>query len=690
MKVNVDNQKTAKKYQHDLSHDVSTTFDFGHVQPLMCREISGNSTAQLNISQIVRMQRLLRPVFGRMTLNTYNVFVPIESVFHPYASLRSQQTYMGANNTYIPNQVITISPFYLNFVCKMWSSVSILDLGIIGTETGPVESGMSVSFYTPNASAVAYNTNLHNEVWQTYLDSYTDIYPSFMSLFSGDVSFPTNETSEDAENVDRYDWMDTINYDGSMYLVCGRYSVAASNLRKVLYGLGYKLVDDKEEVSALPIFAYYKAWFDLFAPQREITWKDTACAGIQEWMEQYGIFSFANSGIYSANASKVYDFFVELVKTYYTCDPDFVSSHITGQRISNVAEQNFYYQNQFSSTISVGIGQESYNDGVSFSSDSGENILSDNLSPQSLNILQQMYHRINAKTAIGGRIREYLKSQLGVDYLNEDESYWIGSQKIDLNVSPVFSQAETTEGYLGEFAGAGIGSSQNREQRWKYEAKVDGYWITLAAIVPDSRFAQGMDMTLKHVGNMDFYDPKFDSITLLPTEKKYIFCEDQLGHRNLPTYQPWSDSFGNIPNYMEYCVAQNILNGDMSKRSTRASYLPFTLDKLLPYTQSHEANGSTTISSTSASLIVNSTLWRYIGIYRWLGQYNRIFTNSGDVNTTEITAPYYASLMSELPLDDNFLSHNYFNMTVWSTKLPVRDSFQTGVFDKDSLTIEKA
>ena len=89
MKVKVKNAKALPHHKHDLRHDVSTSFDFGHMQPLMVRELPAGSKSNLRVGQIVRLMDMVLPTFGNLSLNTYNVFVPIESIFHPYASLRS-------------------------------------------------------------------------------------------------------------------------------------------------------------------------------------------------------------------------------------------------------------------------------------------------------------------------------------------------------------------------------------------------------------------------------------------------------------------------------------------------------------------------------------------------------------------------------------------------------------------------
>lgn len=697
MKVKVKNAKALPHHKHDLTHDVSTTYDWGHMQPLMCRELPAGSKSTLRVGQIVRLMSMVLPTFGRLSLNTYNVFVPMESIFHPYASLRAGQTYMGANKTYIPQQVLTISPWFLNCILKSMSTISFFN-------AQPVFNGIR-GFYVDKSQVQPEIAT--DELYNSYLEQVVAPSLGFHDLFSNiDFlrKFVRFDNHQHFYNFDGYDWIDTFRTSDSYYIVCGKYHESARNLRKVLYGLGYKLIDSYEQVSALPLFAYYKAWFDLFAPQRDITWKDTPCAGIQEYCEQNGLFLIDNDSFLEEKTDLLYQFIIDLCSTYYTQSPDFVSAHITGQRISTVDNDSFAAMTSDGLVLSSvgtysGSLQQPYQGGVSLQHHSpAVSVVSRLLNQSNIDLLERLTHRINAKTVIGGKIREFLKTQLGADYLDEDESYWIGSQKLDINISPVFSNAQTEQGYLGEFAGQGAGGTQG--ETFTYENKVDGFWICMSAIVPDSRFAQGMDMNLKHVRKNDFYDPMFDSITLLPTSKKYIFAEANFSNRVVTSSDDYQEqtsdafeaSFGNIPNMIEYCIAQNIQNGDMSLRSKRSSYLPFTLDKLLPYTEEYDGDLTVSLFNTPLDIVVNSTIWRYIGLYKWIGNYNRIFQNSGTVYPSMIQdiRDGRNGIFYNIGYDDNFIGHNVLDFKVWNTKLPVRNSFQTGAFDEGAISLEKA
>lgn len=706
MKVNVGNAKTDKKYLHDRSHDVSTTSDFGFMQPLMVDEVIGNSTCELRTGQIVQMMNLSKPTFGTMYLKTYHVFVPMESIYHPYASLRAGQTYMGANSTYIPQQVMSLNTALLSYICKLMSDIVIFKLD--GNE---FISSYNIQFSTTNATYISSWQNVFVQ-WAEDCEKYitNSNVPFYLYNNNDFVNFTRYLSVYDKDTngdpiFDGYDWIDTFQIvpqggNAENYVIAGKYHDSALNFRKVCYGCGYKLLWDNTQVSALPLFAYWKVYYDLFYPQRDLTWKDTAAAGIQEWCEQYGrfIFTAGSTGLVYQKLGLLVQFVKDICTAYYTKSPDFVSSHITGQRISTVPNTNISVIDAYSGNLDkvgtlsnpnsgVGIGTNVSTAGnVSYLASINNGLLNQS----ALDLLQRVYHRINAHTAIGGDIRTYLKSQLGIDYLDEDETYWIGATSVPISADPVVSQAETPQGFLGELSAFGRAGDGNKS--FKYSCDVPGYWVCLATVVPEARFAQGMDMSLKHLKKDDFFDANYDSQTLLPTEKKYIFAESQFD--NLVTPADFSSSFGNIPNYFEYCVKQNLINGDMSLRSTRATYLPFNLDILLPYTDSTYFNNTQEtvcfVDSLNPTYLVNGTIWRYIGLYKWIGGFDRIFRVSGDGDKPWNAFPTTYGIFASRSISDNFLIHNYMDYKVWSTKLPCRDAFQTGAFDSDSFAIEKA
>lgn len=714
MKVNVPKQSDMKRYKHSLLHDVNTTSDVGFLQPFMVREFPGNSHAKISCGQIVRFANMIKPTFGSISLNTYNVFVPIESIYHPYSSLRTQQTYMGANATYIPQSVIKVSPFILNCFLRLMSDIEVWtapagtlqDFGsdihfVAGTFTNVIDEtqganylGQLVSDLDGMAQDMDYQSNPISRI-NSELNRV---------IGSGPMVFKVSQSQELGDSLG-YDWIWCMKGSGTNpdKVFGGVYHRAALNIRKVLYGCGWKLIDSTEPLSFLPVMAYYKAWFDLFAPQRNTTWKDEAFAGFQEYCEQYGEFiidNFLDVTTLQQPGVLFVQMMLDLAKCYISANPDFVSAHITGQRIGTTPNITLGFQpagrgdsGGFVSTINSQVPTLSDQD---TNIAPGASVLRNLLTPMGLDLLQKVQKRTNVHTALGGRIRELLKSITGDDYLDEDTSYWIGAQKVDVLINPVFNTAESTDAALGQFAGAAFGSSEKSQKELDYDCKELGFWVCFGTIVPDSKFAQGFDMMLKHVGQYDFYDPMVDSSTMVPTARKYIFAERQIAWRSdlAGDMTDLEKSFGNVPAQIEYCVTQNIQNGDMSRMSTRASYLPWTLDKLLPYDHIYKKpSGNYVFRRFNARLLENGTIWRYIGMSRWLGMYERIWEQDGvpGIDSSSADEEYYENVLfyNGPAVNDNVTIQCTIFSDYWHSKLPVRDSYHTGVMD-DGMTVELA
>lgn len=717
MKANVPKQSDLKRYKHNLLHDVSTTSDVGFLQPFMVREFPGNSHVKISCGQIVRFANMVKPTFGSISLNTYNVFVPIESIYHPYSSLRTQQTYMGANATYIPQSVIKVSPFILNCFLRLMSDVEVWT-----APAGTLQDfGSDINF-----QAGAFTNVTDSSQGATYLGQFisdlnglaqdmdyqsspiTRIREELERVIGADPLVFKVSTSVELGDALQYDWIWCIKGSGTTpdKVYGGIYHRAALNIRKVLYGCGWKLIDDNEALSFLPVMAYYKAWFDLFAPQRNTTWKDEAFAGFQEYCEQSGEFiidDFLDVSVLRQPGVLFIQCMLDLAKCYITQNPDFVSAHITGQRIGttpNIATP-YYPQGRTSSGSSAYVS--TVNSQVptlsisrNNSSPSTVSNLANLLTPMGLELLEKVQKRTNVHTALGGRVRELLKSITGDDYLDEDNSYWIGAQKVDIMINPVFNTAESAEAALGQFAGAAYGSSSKSQKELSYDCKELGFWVCFGTIVPDAKFAQGFDMMLKHVGNYDFYDPMVDSSTMVPTARKYIFAERQISWRSDlgGDTTDLSLSFGNVPAQIEYCVTQNIQNGDMSRMSTRSSYYPWTLDKLLPYDHVYKRpNGNYTFRRLNTRLLENGTIWRFIGMSRWIGMFDRIWEQDGvpGVDTGEAEDEYWENIIfyNGPSINDNVTVQCTIFADYWHSKLPVRDSYHTGVID-DGMTVEIA
>lgn len=679
MKVQI-NKPTGKKYRHNLSNNVYTTSSFGFCQPVYVRECAAQDTLKLRTANMVYLNPVVKPTFGRLSLKQYKSFVPIEEIWHPFASFISQKPFQGAlNGSYVPDKVPSLPLSVLTGFCYFCSEVYVFTL-----------TGDSVSNGTLTFTGITQVTNPASNIISILTSALAGPATGSISLLSAAELYVKDSSRNyfrygrdvldfsDPSNLPfgRFDWFVHSNSSSTHYLFAGRLTERGKNLRKILIGCGYQTSLFGDVKSCLPLFAYYKAWYDLFAVQRESTWKDTMAYSVLEYQEQGG-YPLLNLGNRLENLVKF--FYEELANTYYTISPDFASAHISGLGVSSSSEIRNYLYNSSPSRPDVVTGAVQHAaDGQPFSSSS-------TITQQMLDILRKMYERVNIKTAIGGRIKEYMRAIFGAQYDQDDESNFIGASSYNIDITQVMSTAETAEGFLGEYAGKGVGQSSG--DVYTFTARRQGFYIEFFCVVPDSRLAQAVDPNLDHILPTSYFDAAFDGISLLPTKKMSIYGTADLGFNTGDTQS--IAGFGNIPNYMEYKVSFDKINGDMSMMSTRDSYLPFTLSKLLPYTMAYKYSGETdpfVIANVNYQPLVCGDYWRYIGRYRWLGNYDRIFENSG------VNAPIavIGGNNLEYRFDDNFVIYFYCDVDLSGYELPISGSFQTGAGSGDTVIVEKA
>lgn len=671
MKVRVSNGN-GKKYLHNLSHEVNTTSSWGFVQPLMVNERVPDDVITLRTGQNIFLAPLSKPTFGRVISKTYHTFVPTHDIWHPFDSFLSGQTYAGANATYVPAVVPNVSQSFLYGLLMFQSSVHAYAC------TTNIQAGGDVGYNDLAQVADAKEVECEEQFY--------DELEECCGVIKGSTGFsdlPTPAFSFPEVQVDQ-----TIHYEESDFILLSRGYVyfiylnkLGRDIRKVCLGCGYQLNFEQDKVSLLPLFAYFKGYFDLFQPPRSKTWKETYAFNFMERIEQSNYADFDSWEAYPALVEVFIKFFYGLGSCFYTQNPDYVSAHITGASlpIASQGTNNFGAMNG-DGTFS-GVSVESGEQPLLFTSNTG---LYNKITQNRLDVLRKLYYRINAATAIGGRIKAFMKSLYGASEFDEPDSHFIGSQNIRVNIELVESNAATEEAHLAEYAAKGFVDAAGKE--FKYKCRSHGFVISLTCVVPETRYAQAVDPNLRHLNKYDFYANEFDSITLLPSPKYCVYGNQEI----FGTYvnSSYGDGFGNIPNYMEYKTKYNILNGDMSLGSKRTSYLPFTLDKLLPFRNlSESSSGYVTTLNLQSSLLVAGDIWRYIGKNAWLGWFNRIFINSGNIPSASVSERFTRDYDD---IDDNFIVYNYMDYKVSSQALPVADSWQTGELGGNTMEIEKA
>lgn len=484
---------------------------------------------------------------------------------------------------------------------------------------------------------------------------------------------------------------------GEDIFVAIRLNDSGKFLRKIFMGLGLNLKPTNTPISLLPIYAYFKSYFETFAPKRFVKFEQTYFYSFINTLVNTGLDApnliFSTSAQYSKGVSwsNIID---DLLSCYYTKDTDYYSAQIVGminEYGGTVSQkyigESYTLDDTFSTTVTT---VDSIDGGNGFQANvnlSGENSSSALLHTQAQqNILSRLTQLLNRRSVVGGKIAEFLKSTFGISaQAIEDYNGYIGSSSLDVNFSDVFSTAETSEGSLGEYAGKALAFGNG--DTFKFETKIHTIVVAFSVIIPRTQYVQGTHPYLTHSKADDFYNPMFDGLTLLPTRKSSFYSGE-----NFFAFDDNNSSFGNIPIYSEYKTKTcGILNGDLSLRSTKSTYDSFTMDEIISDISHYEPNetepwrGEMTILQYNPKYMVAGTMWRYLGRWLWLGRFDRIFVNNR-LNFNDF-------LFSVDPMpgidhgfnttrrlgrsDDNLIVHHVVDMMLDSAMVPLSGSFMT-------------
>lgn len=691
--VRVPNASSDSRSPKNLTHHASGTHDWGFCQPILVNEIEPGSSVKIRAGQIFRLMPMPKPTFGEVELKTYFNYVKIEDLYHAFPELYTQQAYNGVNGSYIPEFVPMISPAFLHSYIKMFGRFVCYKV-----KSRSSSDGVRVLYELDSDSALDPNVELEaselNSAFASWNDSLFDLtsfdfssYVPFIAL----VPAVNNYSYDTSLTLNACDWVDEVTVgvgeNAVNYVIGGRFGNFSKNLFNIFNGCGYKFNPSREDVSLLPLFAYYKSWFDLFMPAREITWKNTNAFSFLEFCEQYGFYTLEEYSRRPACLSALLGFLVDLGhECYYYQSSDYAAAHIDGtindiagtQHVAfmDILENNVAVENVDGNTAFLTLAKDAYNYSV--------------VSEIGLRVLKAVDKRLNISSVIGGRLHELLKSLVGSNF-DDHYSDFIGSQVMSANIDSVMSMAETQEGYLGEYAGQGLGQTGGKEFTFSpHDGTKFGYIVAFACVVPTARMSQGMDPQLAHTHSESFWYKDYDAVSLLPTAKKFIYGQVDAVPVDFNISQELDLGFGNIPSFTEYKIHNNTQYGDFCMMSTRQSYLPFTLDKLLPFSSVIQDGDSLVIQNLDPADVVNGIKWRVIGKYAYMGNFNRAFYNSGNlyIPSPGLINTWERSFNIDR-VDGNFVVHTFLDYKKISPSVPMSESWQTDAYG-DTLEMEEA
>lgn len=703
-----------KREKLNLSFDNSTTSNIGCIQPTMCREMVPNETMKVKTSSLVRLSSMPLPTFGRMSLRHYHAFVPYASLYEPFTAMLSGQHYTGEDSTWIPTQVpsvrlceiinplilsyseisiaplsdmdhpITLDPdgdqtsedWQLNFaaakdaVRAVLSTVAWFGLNSAGYNPSEARFG-ALGRATDNFGADGYGFINLGAVAGAFISADSGTPTTFDDYFKFKNDLTADTYNGSNGKMYRHTGNTVITPEGADLITqCGNYWVLfkfrpmLKRFRTIMIGLGYQFSPyNVETFSYLKLLAYYKVWFELFRPNREMAFQDTNCYKLikQSSNNPSYVATFTTGNVFK-------DFIVDMVNDCYYYLPMDYFSMATTQTQQPMSDNGFEISAPTAVTYNSN-GSASYADRKAVQVQANGEIYAETVngvakvSPIVMKMAMRLLTFANKNTVIGRSIRDYLRVHYGIA---EDAAFdssgivRIGSSRININISDVMSTAESQQGYLGEYGGRGIGYGEN--ERFDFTAKEFGCWLTMTVVVPESGMYQGYMKENRHLNRYQFFMPEFDALGHQVLERGEVMDDYNCdGDRWNPASTSFrrTAAFGLVPRYSEYKVGRNIVNGDLSLVGLKNDMAGYTLERRLsggmikPY-----MNGVKLVSKPDFIPSVIFDGFRRIDPSDHIGQYNRIFNYGGN----------------DL---DHFIIHNIFDVEAFAPMKSLTTSFDT-------------
>lgn len=425
-------------------------------------------------------------------------------------------------------------------------------------------------------------------------------------------------------------------------------------------------------VSLMPLFAFYKAYFDIFMPTRDLQWSSTNAHRILDWLNQTGneVFDLYNNEFNNSyiGGKTFTSFLFDVSQAYATTDPNYITQAVD--------EANVTSSNDIALDDSL-----SHERAVSANGDlvSAQYPQSSTISRVGLQLLTKLSKYINTNTVIGRNVNAFLKAHFAAIGTSEN-SQFAGSSNVPINLGDVIVTANTELSQPGDFSGVGFGSG---DYNFSYKANEFGYFIVLASIIPVSNYVQGELYDNNMTERFDFPTPEFDALGFDHLDSREIVPAPMA----LPLgYQKWVNNeqttlqtnFGYSPRYTGYKVHPSIYSGSFQLRSLRDSYLGFTLDNYI--TQDSTTKIGDTYSIQGPVDLSCGTRWRFINKYPMFNNYERIFYNqrvNPYIGLSPSETPNYSLNLLSVPYEDNFVAYFDVKCTLLDHLKSVSNSYDT-------------
>lgn len=677
--------QSASSYKHDVGCDIHSTLNFKFVQPTYMLPMDGGNKINLRLRQLVRLAPLPVPSFARMRVENRGYFIPAADVMPAFEAMRAHVQVNTSVSQYIPTTVTTVSPKFLLMYLLCNHSI----MACFTQKSGEINAtAWTVTRYTVAASG-AYSINT---CWSAFVDSLNKPKQYAYSNFHANNVIADNELSIDGSDFVYIDRSLSNGTSGLPDTFAFKLTPKGKALFSIFSGLGYNLDwYNDNEVSALPLLAFYKGYFDLFAPKRVLTWSDTAAYALINYMYENGkTVSSLTSNASTSGATNYTSAFLEaLGDCYVTQQDDFISVHRStpfgGADVSDV-EGRLTVPHYIGSDVdsSSPDAPDTFTQGASATTNQqGQEVnvsVNYNLTYARLKVLERLSKFVSKNSVIGRKVESYVRAHYDSTILSSffKDSKFVFQFNSDCSINDVMSTAQTLSSdgageNLGAYAGKGIGFGDDKVN---FEAPSFGFFIIFTNVAPKTGFYQGDDPTLYGVNRWTLPNTEFDGIGMELTPLSCVHASNGVCDKTVNKVLT-AESFGYVPRYSGFKVHKDVVAGDMALRSSQASYAPYHLERILqPCILRTNSDG--TLSEVTETLPKASTSWRYPTRYNWLGDFNRLFYNDPFLQEIDLShpTPVMNGSAASVPAD-NFLIQCALDCDLYSSLKPLSQSFDT-------------
>lgn len=649
--------KTNRRFTNKFSFDNNTTFGIGNVQPLFCKQLCAGSKLSLTFNQLTRLSPLVVPTFARLKQRNDFVFVPMSMVMPGFDAFLSRSLINGTEGSYIPRSVpcTTNVDLFLSLISH-FASCTLLANGVYDRNYIDPVSSYGDKLDIPNFLKASSELPTLDSLPLSYFDFV--VPPGSFIISSWTVS----------------NLLVKLNASGRFWL-------------SVLRGLGYTLdFNDTKPVSILPLWAFAKAYYDVYYPKRYNPWHASNYYGainrhyngdnvlrtvggldydmVKGWDQLDSLFG----------SSAHFDFFATIDDSLVTAASDQPINMNSSAGVDTKLFDNanfsdagaFNKANVFETPGGQPRNEEktSYVPSVNFDLQSTGNT---SITADQLRLVDKLWSFVQKSSVVGQSVKDWFAVHLGVKPNEDmfDTTILVDTIVNDVSINTVISTAQTTDGAKGDNLGALAGQGYAAKNGGvKFDANTFGFFLCLTSLVPISGVSCGTQPELYLNTLYEQQLPDFDGLGYEILNKTSF--EESIVRGNAPSSStPVMGGFGYVPRLSSWKCLHNIRSGNFAVNSVKDSLLPYNVD-VLP------------IRKVSAG-----SIWRFPwAFHEDFVSFNRMFYN------VEPPTRSFGSL-PPAPLDDNFMCQTSFDVSYTSYLKPLSDSYSIESLGKDLVSVKE-